>query len=355
MFKFTIRPQWVLETLGQRQTPLPSLLELCNAIHDRGNLVEACRVVDLSYRHAWGLLREAGRIFGTPLVEMTRGRGAKLTAFGEKLLWADKRIAARLSPILDSLASELQSELERMQPRSSQGLRMHASHGFAVAELHAALNERGTSVELNYTASQSALASLTKDGCELAGFHVPLGDLQSRALALYAPWLEDKNLRLIHLATRRQGLMVMPGNAKNIVTLRDLRRADIRFVNRQPGSGTRILLDLMLEAEHIPSASIHGYENGEFTHAAVAAYIASGMADVGMGVETAARRFNLDFVPLATERYFLACRIASLQAETMQPILKLLASRAFKTRVNQLPGYNAKHMGQILTVAEAFS
>jgi molybdate transport repressor ModE-like protein len=354
MYKLRVAPQWIVDRPGQAQRALPDVLALCAALEQRGSLAEASRQIGVSYRHAWGLLREAGVLFGVPLVAMTRGRGAKLTAFGEKLLWADKRIAARLSPLLDTLASELQGELERVLKASQSMLRIHASHGFAVEALHETLVADEVAVEVKYVASQDALASLEKGGCDLAGFHVPIGRLQARALERYAPWLKQKKLRLVNLATRQQGIVVAPGNPLKIRGLKDLVRPSVRFVNRQATSGTRILFDLLLEAERIDATRIKGYDTFEYTHAAVAAYVGSGMADAAFGVETGARRFGLDFIPITVERYFFACHAEALRTSLLQPALDALGRAAFKAKVKALPGYDSKETGRVLTLGQAF-
>ena len=335
--------------------PLPKVLELCAAIDEHHNLAHSCRRLGISYRHGWGLLRETQRAFGAPLVLMKRGRGAELTEFGKKLIWADKRISARLTPILHTLESELDSELARAFSTSPVVLRIHASHGFAVAALRDYLNEQQYPVELKYMGSQEALASLSRNECDLAGFHVPVGKLEGVALKFYDPWLKDASLRIIHLATRQQGLMVMPGNHKQLKSLKDLTRPGVRFVNRQPGSGTRMLLDLMIKEQHLDEKAIVGYENNEYTHAAIAAYIASGMADAGFGIETAAKQFKLDFIPIMVERYFLGTHRRTLNTTHVKQVTEILETKVFKARVNALPGYNADHCGSVLNVAETFS
>ncbi|HEX7928735.1 MAG TPA: substrate-binding domain-containing protein [bacterium] len=354
MFKITISPQWHVEVPSGLKAELPKLFSLLSALHTRGNLRAACRDAGVSYRHAWGLVRDYGQTFGTPLVRMTRGQGAQLTALGERLLWADKRIAARLSPVLDSLASEIQMEIDRVMSDAKPTARIHASHGFAVEALHDALVQKGVPLELKYCGSTEALASLCRSGCDLAGFHVPLGDLETAALRQYDHYLKPRAHMLVNIATRRQGIAVAKGNPKGILALADLGRPNIRFVNRQPGSGTRILLDLLLAREGIDSNRIRGYENGEHTHAAVAAFIASGMADAGFGVETAARRFDLDFVPIATERYLFACHRDALAAPQVRVVLDILASREFRAVVNNLPGYDATQCGLVQEITEAF-
>src|SRR5689334_8805804 len=114
MFKMSIKPQWLVEGPDAVRRPLHKLIELLTAMDEAGQLAAAAKRLGVSYRYAWELLRDGSRIFGASLVAMTRGRGAVLTPLGEKLLWANKRIAARLDPTLDSLASELEVEIERV-------------------------------------------------------------------------------------------------------------------------------------------------------------------------------------------------------------------------------------------------
>jgi len=269
-------------------------------------------------------------------------------------VWADRRIAARLSPVLDSLASELEVEIERALSEAPPVMRIHASHGFAVEALRGFLIRAQIPVDLKYRGSTEAVASLASAGCDVAGFHVPIGEFERRAVAQYARWLDPATQKLINVATRRQGLMVARGNPKKIYGLTDLTRADVRFINRQQGSGTRVLLDMLLEREGVDSQAIHGYDDGEHTHPAVAAYVASGMADAGFGIETPARQFNLEFIPIEIERYFLICRNETLKERQTEQMLEILRSSAYRAAVNVLPGYNADSSGTVMTVDEAF-
>lgn len=355
MYKTLIKPLWSLAKDDKVPKLLPEVLQLCESIDDHHNLAQACRVLGISYRHGWGMLRDAKRAFGMPIVLMKRGRGAELTELGQKLLWADKRIAARLMPILHTLESELDAELARTFTSTPVILRIHASHGFAVAALRDFLTARQLTVELKYMGSREALASLSRNECELAGFHAPVGKLEAPALDFYDTWLKDATLRIINLATREQGLIIRPGNPQNLKTLSDLIQPGLHFVNRQPGSGTRMLLDLLLKQHNLDGKDITGYENNEYTHAAVAAYIASGMADAGFGIETAARQFKLEFIPVATERYFLATHRRSLNTPSVKEVVEVLNTKEFKNKVNELPGYNADRCGSVFTVAETFS
>ncbi|SEQ89997.1 ModE molybdate transport repressor domain-containing protein [Solimonas aquatica] len=353
MFKLSIKPQWQLARGDERQL-LPRVVELLVGIHETGTLAAACGRMQLSYRYAWGLLQEGHAAFGVPLVQSRRGRGAVLTPLGERLVWADKRIAARLSPVFDSLASELEVELERALSKAQGILRMQASHGFAVELIREWLAREQIPLDLKYRSSFEALAAQNAGVCDIAGFHVPLGEFELPMLQHYRPWLQPATQRLIYLATRRQGLMVARGNPRQILGLADLQREGVRFVNRQVGSGTRVLLDLLLARDGVDVHRIDGYDSGEHTHAAVAAFVASGMADAAFGVETPARRFNLDFIPLINERYFFICNQEFLDSATMSRLISALRSAELQNAIGALPGYDGLQSGRISTLGETF-
>jgi molybdate-binding protein len=286
---------------------------------------------------------------------MERGRGSRLTPLGDKLVWADRRIAARLAPALDTLASELEVELQRVIAPPQRLLRVHASHGFAIEKLMAMLRAAGVDVERVYTNSQDAAASLHDGASDLACFHVPHGALETRGWEFYAHWLDPQEHVVIDITDRTQGLMLRAGNPLGIAGLADLTRPGLRFINRQRGSGTRFLLDSLLAAQEIDASEIVGYEHGEFTHAAVAAFIGSGMADVGFGLERPARHFKLDFIPLATERYFAICRRDALARPEIEQVLAILRSDAFRAEVDALPGYRAHDCGAVHVLADVLA
>ncbi|WP_157268555.1 substrate-binding domain-containing protein [Azohydromonas aeria] len=357
MFRIRITPRW---ELGRRDGAAPeapadttALIALLGAIAETGAIAEGARVLGLSYRNAWGQIKAAEGLFGQPLLVAGRGRGSTLTPLAEKLIWADKRIAARLSPLLQSLASELEGELDRTLPVPPRALRLHASHGFAVAALLEQLQAADQPLELRYRNSFESVASLAHGECELAGFHVPIGEFEAPAAERYRPWLRNVKHRLVHLAVRTQGLFAAPGNPRRVAGIEDLKRPDLRFVNRPAGSGTRLLTELLLARHGIVPAQVSGWDNAEFTHAAVAAFIASGMADVGVGVQTAAQRFGLTFVPLLRERYFLAFNAADEGRPDLQALLALMRSPAYRAAVAALPGYEAARTGEVCGVREA--
>ena len=357
MLHIRIRPQWQLALAGAdvaEGLDSTALLALLAAVQDTGSLAQAARSLGGSYRHAWGQVQRAQALFGQPLVAGGRGKGSVLTPLALKLIWADKRISARLSPLLESLASELEGELARNDPHS-RALRLNASHGFAVAALVEQLEALDLPVELRYRNSLESVAALARGECDLAGFHIPIGEYEQHAARRYRPWLNPQAHRLVHLAVRRQGLFVAQGNPKQIKGLPDLARPGVRFVNRPEGSGTRVLTELLLQQAGLHPRQVTGYDDTEFTHSAVAAFIASGMADAGIGVQTAALRFNLPFIPLLKERYYLAVPTALLQEAPVLQTLALMRTPEFRARIAALTGYEAGETGRVLTLAEAFS
>jgi molybdate-binding protein len=157
------------------------------------------------------------------------------------------------------------------------------------------------------------------------------------------------------LTRRTQGLFLPKGNPKGIRGLHDLARDDIRFVNRQPGSGTRMLLDLALRQIGIDPASINGYATAELTHSAIAAFVASGMADLGFGVQPAAQQFALDFIPIINEDYLFACNRDKLNDAGLSGLLEVLRSDTYRDSVAHLEGYDPAFCGELLELEEALS
>ena len=353
MLKLSIKPHWFLNK-GRAIHSLPRLFELLRAIEEQGSINGAATKLGVSYRHAWGMIQRADREFGAPLLDMRRGRKATLSVLGSKLVAADRRIEARISPLLDGLASELEAEIERSRKGAEPVMRIHASHGYAIELVREFLVRGNLPIELRYCGSMEALASLAGGSCDLAGFHAPVGELQADVLAFYEKWLDPARQSLISLSTRRQGLMLARGNPLAIQSLGDLARPGVRFVNRQFGSGTRILLDLLLKREQLDSREIAGYDTGELTHSAVAACVSSGLSDASFGVETGARQFGLDFIPLVTERYFLVCANESLAAPGTRRILDIIAGKPFRTEAGALAGVDVTHAGEVQPVGEAF-
>jgi len=355
MPRLRVKPAWLLSS--DRGDPFaPQLFRLLEAIHESGKLTLATSRVGLSYRYGWGLLNKWEAELGAPLVLRERGLGARLTPLGRKLLWAERQVTARLHPRCEKVAAELNVEFAKAASPPISKLRLHASCDYAVQKLPALSQEtRAPGIELSYMGSAEALESLSHGQCDLAGFHVP--DKPEIARAVWGQHVElarPAQQRAIRLVTRRQGLMTARGNPLKIRSLKDLCRRGVRMVNRQPGSPTRLLLDALLANAGIDPGRIAGYESAEFTHAAIAAFIASGAANVGLGVEAAARQFKLDFIPIATERYMLACNAKSLTKPAMKEFLVLLKSPSFAKTVASLPGYALDAPGTVVGFPTVF-
>jgi putative molybdopterin biosynthesis protein len=153
---------------------------------------------------------------------------------------------------------------------------------------------------------------------------------------------------LVHLAGRIQGLIVPPGNPRGLSRLEDLARADVLFVNRQRGSGTRVLLDFELRKLGLRPEQVRGYEREEYTHLAVAADVASGAADVGLGILASARALQLEFVPLFNEQYQLVIPREHYEAPILAPLLEIIRSPRFRAQVDALGGYDVNDMGRLI-------
>nr|WP_314631430.1 substrate-binding domain-containing protein [uncultured Noviherbaspirillum sp.] len=351
--KIRIRPSFYVELDNARPYPLEKALGLLREIENTGNLRAACAAVSVSYRSAWDLLGELEKILGGRVVDMTRGKGSSLTELGKRLVWAEKLTHARFDPLLNSMGIEIDSEIQGALHRVQSHLKIYASHGFAVAALNTHLEQLGAPVELSYRGSVEALRALHRGACDIAGFHVPVGELEAAVFLQLRDLFKPTDV-LINVATRRQGLMVPKGNPRNIWSLQDLLGPGVVIVNRQPGSGTRVILDLMLKQLGHSGQAIAGFESVELTHAAVAAYVASGKADAGLGVETAARQFDLDFVPILAERYFFVCAASTLADPRFEEVLAFLKNARFQAEVSKLPGYDAGAMGSVMSLHAAF-
>jgi len=354
MIHIEIEPVWRFKRNDDPQSILV-MLDFLNEVRVTGKIGPAAERAGVSYRHAWNLIEKWSAFFQAPLVDRKQGRGTSLTAFGGKLVWAGQRLQARLGPQLQNLSQELETEINQFLPHGPSIIRVHASHGFAVSKLRELLNrEADLGVDLRYVSNQNSLASLAHDGCDLAGMHLPQGELRKMSIAASKGWLTPSIHRVIGFVTREMGLMVKRGNPLRINSVEHLLDPRVRFVNRDPDSGTRLLFDQILAQHKIEGSRMDGYERVEFTHAAVAAYVASDMADVSFGVEAAARQFDLDFVRLVTEDYLFVCRKQLLELESIKRVLAIMRSEEFQTAISQLPGYRCNDAGVVKTVQEAF-
>ncbi|MFP6558388.1 substrate-binding domain-containing protein [Paraburkholderia sp. B3] len=350
MIKVECQAQLVVRDAEGREASLTDVVPLLALVAEEGSIAQAAQRKGLSYRHAWGLLREVEERLGGALIAKARGRGSVLSELGEAVLRSQRLCGERLQGNLQALASEVASDLNRWLVPHALDLRIHASHGYAVASLVTALVAQQLPVEIKYRDSVDAITALARGECDLAGFHLPRGDFRAACADAYRGWLDPQRHVFIHLTRRKQGLFVGRGNPKQIAGLADLARGDIRFVNRQPGSGTRMLIDLLLTRIGVDPGRVNGYASSELTHSAIAAFVASGMADVGFGVEPAAHHFGLDFMPIADEDYYFACDRAQLEREPLAAVLALLRGAAFRQNVARLEGYDPADCGKVVAL-----
>ncbi len=193
--------------------------------------------------------------------------------------------------------------------------------------------------------SQGGLVALRRGEAHLAGSHLLDPVTGEYNLSYIKQYLPGVPVRLVTLVRREQGLIVRPGNPKGVRTLADLQRPDVTFVNRQRGAGTRVLLDYELSKLGIAPESVLGYDNEEYTHLGVAAAVASGRADCGLGIPAAALALGLDFIPLFHERYDLVIPREHAESDLLAPLFDVLRQEDFKRAVMRLPGYDVSAMG----------
>ena len=332
------------------------LIDLLQAVRASGSISGAATLLDLSYRHVWGELRRWEERLGQPLLLWEKGRPARLSPFGDKLLWSERQAQARLAPQIEALRAELERTFAVAFDDEAHVLTFHASHDDALTALrqHAAALPAAPRLHLDirFMGSVDAIQALNEGRCIMAGFHTPRGaPVGSLAERTYQPLLQPGLHKLIGFATRTQGLMVRPGNPHRIQGLADLNKAGVRFVNRALGTGTRVLLDELLAAEDLAAADVRGYHDVEPSHAAVAQAVAAGGADAGLGIEAAARARGLDFVPLINEDYHLVCLKEALDEAPVAALRALLASPGWAHELNALPGYQASHAGEVRSMA----
>lgn len=352
-----VQLQYTLAQADQRGADIHNpLFDLLSAVHEHGSIQHAAKAMGASYRHVWGALKRWEETLGEPLVTWAQGQPARLTPFAERLLWAETRARTRLTPHIEALRAELERVLDEALDGSQHVLTIFASHDLALPALRDIANQRHRlHIELRFAGSVDALQALSDGRCLVAGFHVPPLDGGSPLFAqAMKPRLKPGLHKLIGCLRRAQGLMVRPGNPLQLHSLADVAALRARFINRQAGSGTRLLMDHLLQTQHVNSASILGYDHhAEDSHVALAAAIASGQGDVGPGIEAAARQFGLDFVPLIVEDYFLVCLKDALDHPAVLKLRQSMDSPEWLRALAALPGYAASQSGEVLSLTQA--
>lgn len=331
-----------------------ALMDMLHAVQDRGSISGAAKAVGLSYRHVWGELKRWEAELGQPLIQWEKGQRARLSPFGEKLLWAERQAQARLAPQIEALHADLERAFAVAFDDQAQVLTLFASHDDGLSRLRGfAVEQASLHLDIRFCGSVDAISALNEGRCQLAGFHTSqqpgLGSQTQRA---YQPLLQPGLHKLIGFAERSQGLMVAAGNPLRLASMREVAFSRARFVNRALGSGTRLLCDELLARDGLGPAHVAGYESVESSHAAVAQAIAAGTADAGLGIEAAARARGLDFVPLLQEHYYLVCLKDALEQPAIVALRRLLQGQAWQQRLKELPGYARWRSGEVLSLTE---
>jgi len=224
------------------------------------------------------------------------------------------------------------------------------SHDLTLDLLAQFLASRGDGIRLSSAnvGSLGGLVALRRGEAHLAGSHLLDPETGEYNISYIRRYLPGQDVILLTLVGREQGWIVPPGNPKGISGWNDAVNPDVRIVNRQRGAGTRVLLDYQLDQLGLDTQNVRGYDREEYTHLAVAAAVASGAADAGLGIQAAARALELDFEPLAQERYDLVIPGEHYRSELLQPLLALLHDPSFQASVSAMPGYDVSVMGTVV-------
>ena len=243
-------------------------------------------------------------------------------------------------------------EAELLRPRSAieKTIVITGSHDNTLDVLSDQIRRNSNEVSLSSThvGSMGGLMAIKRGTCHMAGSHLLDPEDGSYNLSYIKRYLPDESVWVVNLVMRDQGLIVAKKNPKNIKGLEDLKAEDLTFINRQPGSGTRVLFDYKLDSLGIPSRDIRGYSSEEYTHMSVAAAVLSGRADAGLGIHAAAKALDLDFIPVVTEEYDLIIPDRFFITDKVQALIETIRTDAFKDRVMALGGYGTEKTGEIM-------
>ncbi len=244
---------------------------------------------------------------------------------------------------------EVDIELLRSPEEIEHTVLCTGSHDLSISVLEDQIKRRNPRLKIATAnvGSLGGLHSVRRGETHMAGTHLldpATGDYNTPDIRRVLP---DVPVVLVHCVRRSQGLLVPRGNPMGLSDVGDLERPDLRFVNRQPGSGTRVLLDYQLARLGIDAKAIQGYDHEEFTHMAVAVAVASGLADTGLGIRSAADALGLDFIPVGDEQYDLLLLRSFYESPTGATLLEVLRSEEFKLAMQSLGGYDTGATGEI--------
>ena len=283
-----------------------------------------------------------GKLVVTPL---PRGAGAIMS-----LVKADGIV--RVPPEIQGIdeGASVQVELLRSLNQIRRTIMAIGSHDLALDILATFLARAypGMSLSSAHVGSMGGLMAMRRGEAHIAGTHLIDEETGEYNVPYVERLLDAENYALVNLVHREQGFIVLPGNPKNIAGFGDLAREGVAFVNRQRGAGTRVLLDMELGRLGIDPYAVKGYSHEEYTHMGVAASVANGAADVGLGIRSAAVALGLDFVPVSMEQYDLLTTREFLESEMMNALLAVIRSDEFKRAVLAMGGYDLSDTGKVV-------
>ena len=308
-----------------RDFDLTHIGDILQRVAQGHTLTYAANDLNISYRTLWNELKEAEKKLNCKLLDRIRGHGSKVTANGQLLINSLEKLN-QLSTQMQELADNISNQLTIHKKIAPTQFIFCCSSDPLIEQICPQFVE----VELQTMGSGNALTHLIEGKAQIAGFHI--SDRQE--MNGVGEHIKLHGLELMPLMQRVQGLIVGKGNPLRITTVRDLARPEVRFINRQKGAGTRLLLDRLLTKEGLKAKQIRGYDQEEFTHNAIATSILAGQTDAGIGLQYVAKKFNLDFIPLKIEPFYLAMKSELIEHEKIIVLTKNIRNLSKKT-----PGY----------------
>lgn len=329
--RIQIRPTLVFGSKNAKDPAVVDLVWLTSLLKDIEHgktLMSACKKMGLSYRNVWQKLNDVEQALGFKLMDRVRGHGSHLSEYARCLIQFTDDFDQKTMRLGQTSLSHLEEGFAQFRVKAKKQWRLASSSDPIIQK--AVIDISG--FELITAGSGEALERLLNYEVDIAGFHV--SDPQSSQII--SKRLQKEGMQIFPVMKRVQGLMVAKGNPHGITSTKDLLRPKIRFINRQKGSGTRLLLDTLLIKDSMDPRAIKGYENEEFTHSAIAMSILAKKADAGMGVKSVAIENGLDFIQLKDEIFFLAM---GEELSANKDLAKLI--RKIRALSGETPGYKS--------------
>lgn len=319
---------------------------LLAAVAETGSLAGAAERLGYSYRHVWNLINAWEKELGISLLERGKGRAGKLTPAARRWIGAEKEILANYADMLASLRADLERGFERAMNESLPLVRLSGCPDEAIQLLRQDAVQQKFLLEVDFNSSIQGLQDLAAGRSQIAGFNFPVRVYSKAGMPReFKKFFEDGDLTMLGFAMRIQGLAVAAGNPLEIHSMLDVSLKKARYINRAPGTGTRILCDSLLRASGIRPEEIQGYGEAAPSHKSVAAQVALGKADAGLCIQYAADQEGADFIPLVKEAYYLACSCAFLESKAGSLFLETLERGAWRSRAEKLSGYDFAILG----------